>query len=120
MGPEAGKTGVSLVTLGCHGGSRPSEPADTFPDSSSRARMRSAGFAHPVGDNYGSDELLHCYPSILRHLSQLGVYLRVKGLHKFSCRYSSTRIQYRATLGYNPVVYSRIRIRLLPSIVAHD
>jgi len=27
--------GVSSVTLGCHGGSRPSEPADAFPDSSS-------------------------------------------------------------------------------------
>jgi hypothetical protein len=34
-GSGSGKDRVSLVTLGCHGGSRPSDPADAFPDSSS-------------------------------------------------------------------------------------
>src|SRR6266704_5996491 len=81
---------LSSVTLGCHGGSRPSEPADAFPDSSSRARMRSAGLAHPVRDDHGSNQFLHSNPSILRHPSQLGVYFRVQRLHKFSCRCPST------------------------------
>src|SRR5438128_1655700 len=80
--------------------------------------MRSAGFAHPVRDDHGSNQFLHSNASVFRHLSQLGVNFRVEGLHEFSCRCSSTRIQYRATLGYNPVVYSRIRFLLLPSIVA--
>ncbi len=34
-GSGSGKDRVSPVTLGCHGGSRPSEPADAFPDRSS-------------------------------------------------------------------------------------
>src|SRR5437899_1714037 len=79
--------------------------------------MRSAGFAHPVRDDHGSNQFLHSNASVFRHLSKLGVYFRVQRLHELSCRYSSTRIQYRATLGYNPVEYSRIRFRLSSSIV---
>src|SRR2546428_3548113 len=68
-GSGSGQDRVSPVTLGCHGGSRPSEPADAFPDSSSRARMRSSSFAHPVWDNHGSNQFLHSNASVFRHLS---------------------------------------------------
>jgi hypothetical protein len=47
---------------------------------------RSCGLilGHPVGDDYGSDQFLHCDTFIFCNLPEFRVDLRVKGLHELS------------------------------------
>ncbi len=58
---------------------------------------------HPVWYYYCPYELLHGDPAILRHSSQLGIYLRIERLHELCSRYSSTLPKTMPILGYNTV-----------------